>query len=211
MILLARPPGWDVVAVGAAALLPAVAILAGSAAARRAREADGQRSLLDSQRALITRGAAETSLSRAQLQRRLDELVALNELGAALSSTLDLDELLDRALDAVVHRLPFDRALVLLIDAAGTTLTGGRAIGGSPEIAALVADLAIPLDEMRSTFVQLARAEGPMVFRGVDSDPVRTEPGIRPRPRGQLVPGNAADHERPDGRDPRGGQPPLGP
>lgn len=170
-ILLARPPGWEAMATVGATLLPAGLVLYGATAARRSGEAETQRTLVMEQRAALSREAAETTLSRAELQRRLGELTALNELGAALSSTLDLDELLDRALDAVVHRLPFDRALVLLVDPVANVLTDGRAIGGSAEVAALAGQVNVSLDEVRSTFVQLARADGPMVFRDVDEDP----------------------------------------
>jgi signal transduction histidine kinase len=170
-VILARPPGWDVVATVGATLLPAGLVLYGATAARRAREAGAQRALVDEQRTALVREAAETTLSRAELQRRLAELVALNELAAGLSSTLDLDELLDRALDAVVTRLPFDRALVLLVDPTGNALTDGRAIGGSAEVAALIGQVHLSLTETRSTFVQLALADGPMVFRDIDADP----------------------------------------
>jgi signal transduction histidine kinase len=170
-VILARPTGWDALATVGATLLPAGLVLYGATAARRAREADAQRLLLDEQRTALVREAAETTFSRAELQRRLAELVALNELAAGLSSTLDLDELLDRALDAVVHRLPFDRALVLLVDPATNALTDGRAIGGSAEIVALVGQIHLSLAETRSTLVQLALADGPMVFRDLDVDP----------------------------------------
>ncbi len=170
-VILARPPGWDVIATVGATLLPAGLVLYGATAARRAREARDQRLLVDEQRTALLREAAETTMSRSELQRRLAELVALNELAAGLSSTLDLDELLDRALDAVVHRLPFDRALVLLVDPASNVLTNGRAIGGSAEVVALVGQIHLPLTDTRSTLVQLALADGPMVFRDVDTDP----------------------------------------
>jgi len=170
-VILARPPGWEGLATVGATLLPAGLVLSGAAAARRAREADAQRVLVDEQRTALQREAAETTLSRAELQRRLAELVALNELAAGLSSTLDLDELLDRALDAVVHRLPFDRALVLLVDPVAGALTDGRAIGGSADVAALVGQIHLSLAETQSTLVRLALADGPMVFRDVDHDP----------------------------------------
>ena len=175
-VLLARPPGWEVLATVAATMLPAGLVLAGATAARRTREADAQRTVVDAQRTLLARETAETNLSRVELQRRLDELVALNELASALSSTLDLDELLDRALDALVHRLPFDRALVLLVDGADGeggrgVLTHGRAFGGSPEVTALVGGVRLGLGETRSILVQLAHADGPMVFRDLDADP----------------------------------------
>jgi signal transduction histidine kinase len=164
-----RPAGWEAAAIVGATLLPATLVLYGGAAARRARESHAQALALDEQRTSIAREAEDIGRSRAELQSRLSELVALNELGLAVSSTLDLGELLDRALAAIVGRLPFDRALVLLVER--DALAGGRSVGGNAEAAGLVRDLRVPLAEERSTLVQLARADGPLVFRSVDEDP----------------------------------------
>jgi signal transduction histidine kinase len=168
--LLLRPPGWETAAVILATLLPAALVLYGGVAARRARDAQAAASLVAGQRESLAREADDLARSRAELQQRVSELVALNELGIALSSTLDLDELLDRALHAIVAHLPFDRALVLLVDETAGELSGGRSIGGSEAAAALVRDLRVPHAEDRSTLVQLAAADGPMVFRAVDED-----------------------------------------
>ena len=46
----------------------------------------------------------------------------------------------------------------------------GRSIGGGPEAQALVGEVRLPLDEERATLVQLARADGPLVFRDVHED-----------------------------------------
>jgi signal transduction histidine kinase len=170
-LLLARPPGWEAVAVVGATLLPAGLVLYGAVAARRARDADATGSLVEEQRLALAREGEAVGRSRAELQDRVSELVALNQLGLVLSSTLDLDELLDRALRAVVGNLPFDRALVLLVDEAAGVLAGGRSIGGSADVARLVGELEVPLSEERSTFAQLAAADGPMVFRDVHEDP----------------------------------------
>ncbi len=103
--------------------------------------------------------------------QRLAALVALNELAIAAGSTLDRTELLDRSLAAVIRNLRFDRALVLLIDEARGVLTDGRALGGSPEMLAAVAELDLPLDLETSQLVTVARADGPLLFRDVDQDP----------------------------------------
>ena len=169
--LLLRPPGWDVAAAVLATLLPAALVLYGVAAARRARELAAQQAILVEQREAMARDAARAEQSRADLADRMAELVTLNELGGSLSSTLDLDELLDRGLAAVVAHLRFDRALVLLVDESGEHLSGGRSIGGSDEMTALVAGAEVSLSDDRSTLVQLARADGPMLFRGIDEDP----------------------------------------
>ena len=210
-VILARPPGWDALATVGATLLPAGLVLYGATAARRAREAAAQRTLVDEQRTALVREAAETTLSRAELQRRLGELVALNELASGLSSTLDLDELLDRALDAVVHRLPFDRALVLLVDPVEGVLTDGRAIGGTAEVSALVGQVHLSLDgdPLDPRPARPGRGSDGLPRRRRRS--VRAEPPLRPGARGHVVPRHAAGHERPDGRDPRGRQPPHRP
>ena len=170
LLLLQRPPGWESAALVGAALLPAALVLYGSVALRRAAESRAKEALLADQRAALAIEADDLGRSRAELGSRLAELVALNELGIALSSTLDLDELLDRALRAVVAHLPFDRALVLLLDEAGRGLGHGRSIGVSAKVEAVVRGFRVDLAEERSTLVQLARAEGPMVFRDVDAD-----------------------------------------
>jgi signal transduction histidine kinase len=170
-VLLARPAGWEAIAIVLATLLPAGLVLVGAIAVRRARESREQEAIVLAQRDALARETLEREGSRSELQQRLSELVTLNELAGALSSTLDLDEILDRALDALVARLPFDRALVLLIDAAERVLTHGRSIGGGAEARDAIATVRIPLAEMRSTLVQLALADGPLVFRDVDRDP----------------------------------------
>ena len=104
-------------------------------------------------------------------EQRLAELITLNEIGLAVSSTLDRDELLDRSLQAVTRHLRFDRALILIVDPQRNVLTGGRSIGGSHEMAARIAAAEIPLDEETALLSRIARADGPLLFRDVDTDP----------------------------------------
>jgi signal transduction histidine kinase len=162
-ILLARPPGWDLLTAALAiALVPVAAVLVG-VVRRSRRELEGRSRAVEIE-------AAEADRARKELGERVAELVTINEVAVALSSTLDLDDLFGRSLQAVVSRLRFDRALILLIDEDRQVLTAGRSIGGSDEMAGLVAGFELPLAETRSTLVQLARADGPMLFRDVDQD-----------------------------------------
>ncbi|MFL5749135.1 MAG: ATP-binding protein [Chloroflexota bacterium] len=170
-ILLAKPPWWEAAAIVLATLLPAGLILYGAAAARRAREAQAAHEETLRQRESLAREAAESGRSRTELQVRLSELVALNRVAAAVTSTLDLDELLDAALAAIVGELPFDRGLVLLVDDEARVLSGGRSIGVSRDAEAIVRDVQLPLDGAEATLVQLAHADGPLVFRDLQDDP----------------------------------------
>ncbi|HEX7346680.1 MAG TPA: hypothetical protein VF253_07800, partial [Candidatus Limnocylindrales bacterium] len=89
-------------------------------------------------------------------EQRLAELITLNEIGLAVSSTLDRDELLDRSLQAVTRHLRFDRALILIVDPERNVLTGGRSIGGSTEMAARIAAAEIALDEEAALLSRIA-------------------------------------------------------
>jgi signal transduction histidine kinase len=104
-------------------------------------------------------------------EQRLAALVAINELAIAAASSLDRDALLDRSLEALTRHLRFDRALIMLIDEERGVLTAGRAVGGTPEMTAQVAAFELPLDLTASQLVQLAVAEGPLLFRDADQDP----------------------------------------
>ncbi|MDH5243557.1 MAG: GAF domain-containing sensor histidine kinase [Chloroflexota bacterium] len=104
-------------------------------------------------------------------EQRLAALITLNELAIAAGSTLDRDALVDRSLTALTRNLRFDRALILLVDDARGVLTDGRAVGGSAEMSAQVADLEIPIGLEVGLLSRLARADGPLLFRDVDRDP----------------------------------------
>jgi len=171
VVLLARPPWWEAAAIVLATLLPAGLVLYGATAHRRAASAESAEIEVRRQRENLAREADELGRSRTELQTRLSELTALNEIAAAVSSTLDLEALVDAALAAIVGNLPFDRALVLLVDDDTGVLADGRSIGGDAAAQALVSEVRLSLDEDRSTLVQLARSDGPLVFRDVDKDP----------------------------------------
>ena len=174
---LLQAPGWSAIAVIAATLLPAGIVLYGGSARRRARDLRQQQTLLFEQRELSEReydrseqANVELQHANLELQQRIAELMTLNELGVALSSTFDLDELLDRSLQAVVAHLRFDRAMVLLADTDRGVLAGGRSVGGTPEMEATVGAIELPLDHPTSQLIELFHAAGPMLFRDVDRD-----------------------------------------
>jgi signal transduction histidine kinase len=152
------------VAIVLATVLPAGLVLYGSAARRRAGDVRAQQALTEA-------AYGRTERANVDLQERVAELVTLNELAAAAGSTLDSHELLDRSLEAVTRHLRFDRALVLLADDETRILTDGRSVGGTAEMTAAVAELALPFDLMSSYLVQLFHSDGPLVFRDVDHDP----------------------------------------
>jgi signal transduction histidine kinase len=157
-------PAAGSVAIVLATLLPAALVLYGWAARRRADDVRAQQQLADE-------AFRRSERANHDLQERIAELMTLNELAGAAGSTLDRDELLDRSLAAVTRHLRFDRALILLADEEAGVLTEGRSFGVSPESAAAVSELSLPLDRRVSQLVQLYHADGPLLFRDVDQDP----------------------------------------
>ena len=177
LYFLLQGPAWEGVAVVAATLLPAGLLLYGGSASRRARELRRQQTLLLEQRELSEREhdrseEANIALQHANLdlEQRLAELMTLNELGVALSTTLDVHELLDSSLKAVISHLRFDRAMVLLAEEDRGVLSDGHTAGATPEMEQFVAELEVGLDHPTSTLATLYRADGPMLFRDVDQD-----------------------------------------
>jgi signal transduction histidine kinase len=167
--ILLRGPAWQEVAIVLAVLLPAGLVLYGGAARRRAAE-------LRVQQGLTQQAFSRSEVANRDLEQRVAELVTLNELGVEVVGTLDRDALLDRSLAAITRHLRFDRALILLVDEERGVLTGGRSVGGSPEMAARIAELELPIDLPDGLLSRIARADGPLLFRDVDQDP---DPGNR--------------------------------
>ena len=63
-------------------------------------------------------------------QQRLAELSALHAIGLVTSSTLDLEQLIDSVLEAIVQHLGYDRAKLFLVDAGRSSSTA--ALPGLP-------------------------------------------------------------------------------
>ncbi len=170
---LARLPGWEWTAV-ATALLPATGgwlVWRSREAAKRHREAE--RLLLETRDAAekqyddFQQTNADLQLTNVTLNQKLSELTALHEIGLALSATLDVDELLDKSLRAVTAYLSFDRALILLVEerAGRRMLASGRLIGGTPEMAALLEGLEVPLEGSGSFLARIVRSGQPLLLR----------------------------------------------
>jgi len=118
---------------------------------------------------------AELQLSNITLRQKVSELKTLQEIGAALSATLDLDELLDQTLQAVTAHLSCDRATILLVEErpGRRVLSSGRSAGGTPEMAALTKSLEISLEAPYSFLAEIVHSGKP--FLVTDTNQVSDE------------------------------------
>ncbi len=176
--IVARLPGWRWAAI-AAALLPAV----GGWLLRRVntlaeREAEAQRLLLETRDTAekqfddFQQITAELQSSNIAAQQRLSELTTVIEVGQALSTTLDLQELLDTSLGAAARHLAFDRGLILLLEERGgrRMLCRGHMIGGTPAMAAMLARMEMPIEGAASFLPEVLRTGRPRVVQDLTAE-----------------------------------------
>jgi len=117
------------------------------------------------------RGEAVSAAVERALRDRLAELVVINRLAIALAATRDREEIVEIGLREAVEGLGFERGLVLLVDDRTGTLSEGRSRGGTGDLEAAVAATRIPVDDADALLARLARSDGPLLFRDVDTDP----------------------------------------
>jgi PAS domain S-box-containing protein len=176
--ILARLPGWE----WAAALLALTPAAGGWFLARArqsaARQQESERLLLETRDIAekqfddFQQTNAKLQVSNITLNQRLAELTALREIGHALSSTLDPEQLLYKSLRAVTSNLSYDRALILLVEerAGRPSLTSGHLIGGTPEMAELVARVELPLGGSQSFLADVMRSGKPVLVVDVATE-----------------------------------------
>lgn len=95
--------------------------------------------------------------------RRLKELAALYEIGLVMNSALDLDEVIDRVLHAIVEHLAYDRAKLFLVDTDRQVLTHGS-IAGAPGIREALRAIDIPLQPESGLHAQVALSGEPLLI-----------------------------------------------
>jgi GAF domain-containing protein len=117
--------------------------------------------------------AAHGGLQRAnvELSQRITELTALHEAALAISSTLDAEQILKAALSAVVGKLGYERAMVLLADDNREVLGRGVSVGADGAPVPLIAALEVPYSAANSPVVLGFLDEGPRFFQNVADSP----------------------------------------
>ena len=118
---------------------------------------EAQRATAESQVDRVQAAYADVQQSTLALRGKLAELSALREVALAASASLDLNEVVDRSLEAVRRHLDYDRAVVLLVDEARNVLSGGRSRGLAPEQAALLGRVSVRLEDPLSAIVPAVR------------------------------------------------------
>jgi signal transduction histidine kinase/CheY-like chemotaxis protein len=129
-----------------------------------------QRNLAEEQYDQSHEVKAQLQSVNVELSRKVDEFTALHDISMAISSTLDLDELIQRSLEAVTRYLHFDRALVLIVDEERQKLTRGHGVGGSAELQEVVGKFDFSLDDPDNYFVTLLRSDEARLISEIPED-----------------------------------------
>ena len=107
---------------------------------------------------------AELQLANLELGRRVSELTALHDVAQAVSSTLNLHDLLDASLAAVVERLHVDHAFALLLDDDGAILADAHSAGDDPARAAQVTALRVTIGDGDPALGEALHATSPTII-----------------------------------------------
>lgn len=109
------------------------------------------------------------------ITKQASEMSALYQISAAITSTLELDKLLETVLNLIVESLGFDRAMFMLLDEKRMILGHGRIACGSVETRQFFEALEIPIsknlsDNTAAGYVVLTGQ--PLLIEDVDHSPV---------------------------------------
>jgi signal transduction histidine kinase len=81
------------------------------------------------------------------ITKQVRELAALNQVGAAITSTLDVDKLLRTVLRLLIERVGFTRTGLILYDSARGVTLGARLAGVPPEVEKAALGIEIPVQD----------------------------------------------------------------
>ncbi len=156
----------------AAAPLPLLAGVALGYALREGHQRRHTQRLLDLQSDEIIYSNRELEKKFVELETRIEQLSLLTDLSAAVSGTLDPEKIYDQALSRLVHRMPYERAYLLLVDRERRVLRGHRTAGADAAAPAFEG-VELPLEATTSASARAAITGQPIFVRDVEE---ATEP-----------------------------------
>lgn len=129
---------------------------------------------------MMTRALHERNVSittnLAVIKRQVSQLSAVHETSAAITSTLDLNQLLDTVLQLLVTNLGFTRMLLMLRRDDRETAYVAQVAGVSPDISTLARRLEIPVQEGDTLIAELLLQAKPVLVTDIDSISRRMHP-----------------------------------
>lgn len=119
--------------------------------------------------------AVEAYELKTSLDRRMRELEALCEIGSAITSVLDSEQVMDKILNGVVNTLGFDRSLFLTVDAGANMLRFAGAAGVDEDVRGVMEGLEYDLDREDVGVVLTVKEDRPILVEDVDAPPANLD------------------------------------
>ena len=113
----------------------------------RERVIDEQMRSLEVRHEELHKAYVDQQQNAAELQRKVDQLTTLYDAGLAFTSTLDQEILLERALNTIIQKLHYDRAMISRYDSERKIAYGARMVGVSQEITNFAMNLEVPVSD----------------------------------------------------------------
>lgn len=150
-------------------------LLAGMLSESRQRAANGKReSLIDEQTQFVEERYAdlkeaylEQEQTRVELRRKVSQLTALHRAGLSFGSTLDREALVQTVLEALIHDLHYDRAMISSYDPVRRMLHSGRVVGVSDDIAEFVRRREVPVSDPNEFPASALSAGKPVLIQDI--------------------------------------------
>ena len=120
------------------------------------------------------------SSNLATIKLQIAQLTTLNQSGAAITSTLDLDRLLSTVLQILSENLGFARMVLFLWDSERGIATVGQILGMPPEAEEAVRQLAIPVGDDGGIAAELLIHGKPVLASNLDVIADRISPAVLP-------------------------------
>lgn len=112
------------------------------------------------------------------ITKQVKQLTTLNQTGAAITSTLDLDKLLTTVLHLLVENVGFTRMLLMLYDSNRNIAYGGRVAGVPEEVEGAARDVEIPVQDDGSVHAELLLHGRPVLVSDITAAAPRIYPPL---------------------------------
>ena len=110
----------------------------------------------------------EQERTNAELNHKVGQLTTLHQTGLPLSSTLDRESFIQCALDTILQKLPYDRAMLAFFDRKQAISYDARILGANENIARFARTLETPITDPNSIEGQVLLQGKPLLIGDVN-------------------------------------------
>jgi len=110
------------------------------------------------------------------ITKHISQLTALNQVGAAITSTLDIDKLLATVLQLLIESVGFTQARLVLYDSDRRIAYGSRMAGVPEEVDRAWRDVEVPVQDDGSLLAELLIHGRPVLIEDIDTATLRLAP-----------------------------------